>query len=136
MNKAWILHIFFILLIGLTGCGNGEESTPQDPAAPPAPLTVEFQSSPEPAIVDQPVTLQVTVTQGSEKVSDANDVQFEVWQEGQEQHKMVPAENRGEGIYALEVAFSETGKHYVMYHVTARDMHSMSQREIDVQAAK
>jgi len=132
MNRAWILHIFLILLIGLTGCGKGEE--PQDPAAPPAPLTVEFQSSPEPAIVNQSVTLQVTVTQGSELVSDANDVAFEIWQEGQEKHNMVPAENKGEGVYSLEVAFSETGKHYVMYHVTARDMHSMSQKEIEVQS--
>jgi len=102
----------------------------------PQPLTVEFQVDPKPVKAGEVTTIQVLVKQGEEFVEDAQQVEFEIWEKGQEQHDMVPAENKGKGIYAIMEKFHKPTTYYVMYHVTARDMHSMKQMEVVVEGEK
>lgn len=47
---------------------------------------------------------------------------------------MVPAEHQGVGVYSIKERFHEAGQYFVIYHVTARDMHVMEQVEIPVAA--
>jgi len=99
----------------------------------PQPLTVEFQVDPKPVKAGEVTTVSVLVKQGEELVEDAQEVEFEIWEEGQEKHDMVPAENKGKGVYSIMEKFHKPTTYYVMYHVTARDMHSMKQMEVVVE---
>ncbi|MEW9670283.1 FixH family protein [Ammoniphilus sp. 3BR4] len=121
-----------ILLIPgiLIGCSQA----PQEPEIPeaPVPITVEFKVEPELIKAGEIASLQVLVKQGEELVEDAQEVEFEIWKEGQEQHDIVEAENQGKGIYSFMERFHEAGTYHVMYHVTARDMHDMKPMEVVV----
>lgn len=66
---------------------------------------------------------------------DAEEMQFEVWKEGQidDQHEKVDGKiDEEEGIYFLNKTFAEPGKYYIIAHVTARGMHNMPKVEIEV----
>lgn len=127
MMKKWFFPLLLMVVL-LSACAGEEE--PTDPLAP---IEVEFSFMPEKAKAGEITTLQVLVTQADEHVDDAGEVQFEIWQEGQEKHDMVDAENKGDGIYQFMEKFHEPGVYHVIYHVTARDMHNMKQVEIKVE---
>ena len=136
MSK-WILP--FILSLLISGCTT-ESSPDPDPNTNPAPapaqiqpLEVEFMWSPNPGQVGEAINLQVTVSQGEEQVDDAGEVLFEIWQEGQEEHEMIQATPQGEGRYAIQIVFPQAGSYHVIYHVNARDMHSMNKAELIVE---
>lgn len=126
LRKFSLIGFIFILL---TAC------SPNKPAQDEMvhPLTVEFRVEPKPVKAGEVTTVQVLVKQGEELVEDAQEVEFEIWEKGQEQHDMVPAENKGNGIYSIMEKFHKPTTYYVMYHVTARDMHSMKRMEVVVE---
>ena len=37
-----------------------------------------------------------------EKVTDADDVKFEIWKAGDEKHEMLEGKHKGKGVYAVE----------------------------------
>ena len=39
---------------------------------------------------------------GKEKVTDADDVKFEIWKDGDEKHEMLDGKHKGKGVYAVE----------------------------------
>ncbi|GEN34051.1 MULTISPECIES: FixH family protein [Aneurinibacillus] len=126
----------FVLLLAfyLGGCGNekqnGERKVPEK-------LQVQFVAEPQSPQPEEETTFSVTVTQGGEKVNDADDVKFEIWREGQkEKHTMVPAEKSGEGVYSAKQKFDKPGTYYVMYHIDARGLHSMTNHKIEVKDKK
>jgi methionine-rich copper-binding protein CopC len=100
------------------------------------PIEVEIKIEPEQIKVDDAATFSVTVKQADEPVDDANEVKFEIWQKGQDDHQFITAENKGSGVYAIVQKFAQAGVYYVMYHVTARDFHSMNKTEFTVAAKK
>ncbi|MFC5711963.1 FixH family protein [Thalassorhabdus alkalitolerans] len=70
--------------------------------------------------------LEVLVTQGDEKVNDANEVVFEVWKEGEkEESDMVEADEVNGGVYTAPYTVEEDGVYVMQPHVTARGMHRM-----------
>lgn len=119
-----------ILLVMITSACSGQG---QEEEWNMEPLSVIFSYQPETPAAGSEVELSVEVLQGDEKVDDASDVQFEIWPEGVDDHQFVPAEAKGEGVYSLNWTFDEPGRYYVMYHVTARDFHSMERMEINVE---
>lgn len=63
----------------LAGCGGKDQG---DVYIPEAPIEVSFGTDPEtPHPAGEPITLYVQVTQEGEPVEDADEVQFEIWQE-------------------------------------------------------
>jgi hypothetical protein len=124
-----ILLIFALISLLLAACNN---QTPEKKVGENEELQmidVAIQLDPEKADPGQEVTIKAAVTQGDEKVEDADEVKFEVWKHGEEDHEMVEGKHVGEGIYSIKKTFNEEGTYYVVAHVTARGMHNMPKKE-------
>ncbi|HHY72928.1 MAG TPA: FixH family protein [Bacillus bacterium] len=131
------LAVFFVMMLAITGCSNVNENNVNKEKTKAGtedikPISVDVAIYPSPIEVSHEVTFEATVTQGDEKVDDASDVEFELWKNGEEIHEKIKAEHQGDGIYSIKHSFAETGTYNVITHVTARDMHTMPQREFNV----
>ncbi|WP_442599014.1 FixH family protein [Neobacillus sp. D3-1R] len=130
MKKAIIA---VILLIGImAGCASQNEQEHQNGSRESLEIIEVTIQTPETINPNEEVTIKALVTQGNEKVDDANEVKFEVWKDGQEEHEMLKGANEGKGIYSIKKTFTENGKYYVISHVTARSMHAMPKKEFVV----
>ncbi|MBP2241209.1 hypothetical protein J2Z40_001771 [Cytobacillus eiseniae] len=92
-------------------------------------IEVDLTINPEKAEVNEPVIFEAKVTYGGKEVSDADDVNFEIWRAHDENHEKVDVEHAENGIYRLEKSFTEEGTYYIYSHVTAKDMHAMPKKE-------
>lgn len=122
MRKTVVL-LFAIALI-LAGCSK-EERDDQLPKM----LNVELDIAPKSAAVNELVTFQAKLTYGDEVVTDADDVSFEIWRDGQEETETFEVTHSKDGLYQYEQKFDKEGKYYVYAHVTARSMHTMPKEE-------
>jgi len=123
------LLIGLFLLIGvLAGCSNQSGTMDEVPKM----VDVAIKTIPQQIIINKSATIEAIVTQGNDKVSDANEVKFELWKTGQNQHEMFEAKNEGNGIYSISKTFQTDGKYFVTAHVTARNMHVMPNQEFKV----
>jgi hypothetical protein len=123
-----------ILVIGLmAGCsGQNGSKQQEDSSKPQEMLEVAIEIVPETINPNEEVKIKAIVTQGKEKVPDANEVKFEIAKQGQEKHELIEAKNEGKGVYSINKVFPEAGQYSVTSHVTARDMHSMPNKEFTV----
>lgn len=123
--------LFILLIIGMiaSACGKDEEQTEQP--SPPIPISVDLQV-PETADVGTEVELTAKVTQGEEVVTDASEVEFEVIEETSGHKHMYPAELQDD-VYTIRISFDQPGSYSVTSHVTARSMHTMPTKVIEVQ---
>jgi hypothetical protein len=127
-----IAFLFLSLLLVMVGCGKENESQSSNQAGGPPEIIEVVIATPETINVNEEVTLKATVTQGDDKVDDANEVKFEVWKIGQEEHEKIEATNDGNGVYSIHKTFTEDGYYSVIAHVTARSMHSMPKKDFTV----
>jgi hypothetical protein len=127
------IAVVLVLLIGIiAGCSSKKDEAGQvDSNTTPAIIEVSIQM-PDTINPNEEVTIQALVTQGSEKVDDANEVKFEIEKVGQEDNETVEGQNDGKGIYSIKKTFTENGDYKVTAHVTARSMHSMPNKEFTV----
>ncbi|HAM81940.1 FixH family protein [Ornithinibacillus bavariensis] len=129
-RKIWIGLIVIVLGL-LSACGNSEKETESEPEELHV-LRVDFDL-PEHAEVNETVLLKAVVSYGEEAVKDANEVQFEYWEQGKEKDsKTINAKNNADGTYTAEVTFDKDGIYEIYAHTTARDMHSMPKKSITV----
>jgi hypothetical protein len=91
-------------------------------------VDVELTINPSTGEVNEPISFEAKVTQGNEKVNDA-EVIFEVWRAKDEKHEKVEINKVENGVYRLEKSFQQEGTYYIISHVTARDMHNMPKKE-------
>jgi len=133
-----LLLVVVPLLLMVVGCTSApEEKTSME--------IVEVEMGiPENVTEQEEVVVKTLVTQGEEKVEDAKEVQFEIWnvEKGKENSVLLDAEHVGDGVYEVKHSFEDKGVYRVQSHVTARDMHvmptkqmvvgDMSQEQIDV----
>ncbi|ARD47295.1 hypothetical protein SporoP37_03530 [Sporosarcina sp. P37] len=130
MKRFGMLVMSTAMITALAGCGQKEEVPTE--AALPEPIEVEL-TVPEQANANEPVTLTTLVTQGDEKVEDASEVEYEIWEEGKKEDSIhVETTNDKEGIYSAETTFETDGMYHVQVHVTARDMHVMPEKQIQI----
>jgi hypothetical protein len=122
--RKYTVILLSVILLG--GCSMEKESRKSENKIP---LEVSILT-PETISSHEEITLKALVTQGEEKVTDANDVVFEVWQSGRNDREMLNAEHHGDGIYSAKKRFSENGHYFVVAHVTARNMHSMPTKQV------
>ena len=77
--------------------------------------------------------MAAVVTQGDEKVEDADEVVFEVWEEGKKDDSVkIESTNEKDGLYTAETTFDHDGLFHVQVHVTARGLHTMPIKEVTV----
>ncbi|QOR65974.1 FixH family protein [Cytobacillus suaedae] len=126
MRKLGIILLgLFVLLI--VGCNNQGE---QNEEVQFIEVVIQTPDNIEP---NESIEIGALVTLGDENVEDAQEVKFEIWEEGQEtEHEMIPAKHVGDGLYTITKAFEKDGVYYVVAHVTARDMHNMPRKEVIV----
>ncbi|UCZ52585.1 FixH family protein [Bacillus shivajii] len=131
MKKIYVL-LLALCVIFLTACGGEEDDQSGNVVINTDPLEVEVLMS-EQKNPDEEILLSALVTQGEEPVNDADEVIFEVWQEGQkEESDMVDYTEVDEGVYVAPYTFKEEAVYFVQPHVTARGMHVMPVHEVAV----
>jgi hypothetical protein len=120
------------VLGALAACGNGkEEEVPTEVKAPEM-LEVELTVS-ETAAIDETVEMKAFVTQGDEEIDNADEVVFEVWEEGKKsESEMIDSVHEKGGIYTAETSFEHEGLFHVQVHVTANGLHTMPLKEVVV----
>ncbi|MCM3402005.1 FixH family protein [Cytobacillus oceanisediminis] len=131
-----ILFSIMASLLVLGGCSQSEEEKPAKNDEVPQIIEAVIQV-PETINPGEEATLAVTVRQGDEAVTDADEVKFEIWQEGQKENgDMAEAKHDSEGKYTADHIFAEEGLYYVQSHVTARSQHTMPMVSVQVGEAK
>jgi len=138
MKKITSFIIVTICLsIVLSACNNNKENNTTEENELKF-LDVSIIKPNEKLVADKEYTISAEVTYGDEKVEDANEVKFEIWEKGfEDESEFVIGEHQGEGIYSIQKKFDHDGIFYVVAHVTARDMHNMPKEELlvgDVEA--
>ncbi|MBT2695710.1 FixH family protein [Bacillus sp. ISL-55] len=129
MKKTFLFLISIMVL--MTACSVGQEQKDGSLDHPPELLEVSI-ITPEKIETSQEITIIAEVIQGEEKVIDADEVKFEIWKSGQENHEMIPAHNEKDGTYSIKKKFSEGGNYFIVAHTTANRMHSMPKKEVIV----
>ncbi|WP_459499608.1 FixH family protein [Bacillus sp. C1] len=124
----------FIAMLALAGCNTEKEgSTKKDKIEE---VKVAVQTNPKEIKPNEKTEVQALVTQGKEKVTDADDVKFEIWKDGEEKHEMLNGKHKGKGVYAVEKTFPSDGVYHVVAHTNAREMHVMPEVKVAVGNAK
>lgn len=141
MKKKLMLIGAALLLALLAACGSGNEEKSSGGSSDKQPeklVPIEVKLSvPEHGEVNKPVKLKVAVTQGDEKVADADEVEYEIWKNGKKEgSELLKSNNNKDGTYTAEKTFAEDGVYTVQVHVTARDQHQMPKAEIAIGDAK
>lgn len=126
MKKVLVGFLICFGILVLTACG-GEERVEE-----PQFLDVVLTISPETPQPNETVTFEAKVTYGSEEVTDADEVKFEIWRANDEDHEKFEIEHAENGIYRLEKTFEREGTYYIISHVTGRSMHNMPKEEFVV----
>lgn len=127
-KNLWFITLVCISLV-LAACGKDSKDTltDQDELLD---LNVEFEL-PEEVDVGDTILLEATVTHGDELVKDADDVNFEYWEDGnQDDNITVDSTNNGDGTYTAEISLDHDGVFMMYAHVTARDLHTMPKRSV------
>lgn len=127
-HKLWIITLI-IALFTLAACSGKEENSSEKELPS---LDVNFEVS-DSAAVDEKVDLIATVTYGEESVTDADEVVFEVWEQGREDDSvMIESTNNEDGTYTAVTSFDADGVYEIYAHTTARDLHTMPLKTITV----
>lgn len=80
MKRKFGLLVGLFMLAAMAACGK-EEAVKVDETGVPLPLDVKLTVT-EQVDVNGIIKMEAVVTQGDEKVDDADEVEFEVWEEG------------------------------------------------------
>jgi hypothetical protein len=126
MKLSRIVALFIVMAV-ITACSkqderNSEEFVPQI-------LDVQVNINPENGEVNKPILIEAALTYGDKKVTDPDEIEFEVWRSQAEKHEIHTPKHFGDGVFRLEKTFSEEGTYYVYVHVTAENMHTMPKKE-------
>ncbi|MFD0770808.1 FixH family protein [Bacillus sp. CGMCC 1.60114] len=133
MMKKLVITLF-ITMLALAGCNTkSDETTKKNKSLEE--VKVEIKTNPETLKPNEKAEVQATVTQGKEKVTDA-DVKFEIWKDGEEKKEMLDAKHKGNGVYTIDKTFPSEGVYHIIAHTNARDMHVMPEVKVAVGNAK
>ncbi len=129
MKRYMTLFVVLGLAFLLAACGDDEEEAIEDLLLD---LEVVF-TVPETAEVGEEVELKATVTYGDEEVTDASQMDFEVWERGdKENSETIEAENHEDGTYTINYTFDDDGIYEMYAHTTAHQLHTMPLKEITI----
>lgn len=126
MRKFIYLLAVCLFLLALTACSNDSGAGKTEP------IDVKLTINPKKAEVNQPITFKASVTQGKEKVNDADEVKFEIWRSKSDHHETIIGLHPKNGVYTISKPFDQEGTYYIITHVTARSFHTMPLKEFVV----
>ncbi|TES56385.1 hypothetical protein E2L07_05375 [Halalkalibacterium halodurans] len=129
--KKYFIFLSLALLMILSACSTEEKTSDCSNTLVPIEIDSGYNlSEPE---SNEKVTFSTTITHEGLPVENANQVEFEIWEHGnQEYHHLLKAEKVEPGVYQLDWTFEEEGVYYIYYHVTACDMHRMEKEMVVV----
>lgn len=127
--RKWFLFLLIAAIITLAACNN-ETETGNTNTEELTPIEVDVKIDPEKINPGDEVTLHAFVTQGDDKVEDADEVRFEIVQKGSEESEFLDGEHTSGGEYTAVKTFDADGVYFVTAHVTARSMHTMPKVEV------
>ncbi|MBM7654779.1 FixH family protein [Neobacillus cucumis] len=127
MKKLVFMLIALLSVIAAVSCSKQNEESSKMPEM----VNVSLSVNPNPGQPNKPITFEAKVTQGKEKINDA-DVTFEIWRSKDDRHEKISIKHAEAGVYRLEKSFQQEGTYYIISHVTARDMHNMPKKEFTV----
>lgn len=131
MKRKLGLLVGIFMLAMMAACGK-EETVKEDDTGVPLPLDVQLTVT-EQVDINGKIEMAAVVTQGDEKVDDADEVEFEVWEEGKKDDSVkIESKNDKDGLYTAETSFDYDGLFHVQVHVTARGLHTMPKKEVTV----
>lgn len=125
MKKIRLIFLSFLCVLALASCSSQKEKQSSIPKM----LDVNLTISPQKGVVNQSITFNATVTQGKERVNDAEEVTFEIWRSMNPNHEKIDVKKGKNGVYSLTKTFQQDGTYYVISHITARGMHNMPKKE-------
>jgi hypothetical protein len=126
MKKLYVFLVTVLCLCMLISCNKKEQADNL-----PQMVEVDLSVTPDPGEINEPIIFQAKVTQGKDKVNDA-EVIFEIWRSKDDKHEKVEIKHTENGTYRLDKSFLKEGTYYIISHVTARDMHNMPKQEFTV----
>jgi hypothetical protein len=127
MKKLIVFLVTVLCLSSVISCSNKKEQADNLPQM----VEVDLSVTPDPGKINEPITFEAKVTQGKDKVNDA-EVIFEIWRAKDDKHEKVEIKHTENGKYRLEKSFPQEGTYYIISHVTARDMHNMPKKEFTI----
>ncbi|MFS0864443.1 FixH family protein [Fredinandcohnia sp. 179-A 10B2 NHS] len=128
--KKIIVILVLGLTLGLVACNT---TTEKDTGSTELiPIAVDITIQPDTINPGDEVTISATVTQGEDAVEDADEVKFEISQDGKDESEFLEGEHSKDGQYVVTKTFEEDAIYYVTAHVTARSMHNMPKVEVVV----
>ncbi len=127
MKKLIVFLVTVLCLSIVISCSNKKEQADNLPQM----VEVDLSVTPDPGKINEPITFEAKVTQGKDKVNDA-EVIFEIWRAKDDKHEKVEIKHTENGKYRLEKSFPQEGTYYIISHVTARDMHNMPKKEFTI----
>ena len=131
MKRSFAMFLMAVVLVLVAACSQKEQPK-YDNDEVPLPISVDLSVTEE-VDVNGTVEMAAVVMQGDEKVEDADEVVFEVWEEGKKDESvMIESTNKKEGLYTAETSFDHDGLFHIQSHVTARAMHIMPKKEVTV----
>lgn len=125
MKNLRFAFLSVLCLLVLSSCGTETKTQ----STVPKMLNVDLSISPEKGEAGQPVTFTAKVTQGTEKVNNADQVTFEIWRSMDKTHEKINIKHGKGGEYTLTKTFQQDGTYYIISHVTARGMHNMPKKD-------
>lgn len=130
-RKLVVITGLVSLLFLFVACGNDDEQA-NDKQDELLALEVDF-IVPETAEVGEDVQLEAIVTYGDDNVTDASQMDFEIWERGKEdESETIEADNHEDGTYTITYTFEQDGIYEMYAHTTAHQLHTMPKREITV----
>lgn len=142
MKRVLLGLLSLIIISVLAACGNDNKEKEEnhsehkqsdhDSSDKPQALEVKLDV-PEEANKGEEVDLSAEVTLGKEKVKDADEVMFEIIKDGDKKNsEMKKVKENKDGKYTLKYKFDEEGTYNITSHVTARDQHTMPNKDINI----
>ncbi|EPD50987.1 hypothetical protein HMPREF1210_02178 [Paenisporosarcina sp. HGH0030] len=129
MKHTYSFILLLTAIVVLSACGNNI-AVKETEQLVPEPVLVDL-AVPVKAEVGHEIEFSVRVSQDDEIVTDADEVKFEVLNETSGEKTMIAAEFKA-GEYSTTFTFERGGSYSITSHVTARDMHTMPSKVIEV----
>jgi len=129
-GKRVLLFTSLTCLLLLAACS---ESIAQ-PSGGSHTIAVEVKTVQEVLQPGRAILLDAHLADGTNRVVEANDVQFEIWKKDADKHERVQASRWLENTYRTRTSFPQSGTYYVSAHVKSEGTeHVTPPKELVVQ---
>ncbi|WP_211747866.1 FixH family protein [Paenibacillus sp. Marseille-Q4541] len=130
-RSAILVFSTLLALLLMSGCQKDGNAVVESALLEPIKVELVVPEGDSGVEVSDVVRLEAIVTQQDAYIDDADEVKFEISLEGTSGLE-VESEYDGEGKYIAEYQFPTAGVYKITSHVTARGMHSMPSKQLEV----